>query len=425
MKKLPKSQIEFTLEIPVEEVELFFDKAAKNISENIEIKGFRKGKAPKDVVQKIVGKQAVFEEASQLAIEKKYQEYIKENQIVVVDYPKITVKKMAESNPVVIDVVVAVYPEVKLPDYKKIAKEQSQKRKKDIDVSDDELNSALEYLLSSRAKETSVNREAKENDIAEVDFEVRLDGVKIDGGSSKNHPVKIGAGKFIPGFEDNIKGMKPKETKKFSLVAPKDYFKKDLAGKKLDFSVTLNNLFEVELPELNDDFAKSLGGFESAEALKKNIKEGLLLEKKEKEENEFRNSLLEKIAQEADIDLPDAMVEREIDKIIDEIKMNVEQNGIKFEDYLLTIKKEEKDIRQDVRKQAETRVKIGLVIDEISKKENIKIDDDKITQKANEFLLRYSDVKSAEEAISPERLKAYAKSVLISEEVIKLLEQTD
>ncbi len=425
MKKLPKSQVEFTLEIPVKDVEVFLDKAAKNISNKVDIKGFRKGKVPYDVLEKTVGKQVLFEEAGQFAIDEAYKKFIEENNISPVDYPKVTVKKMAEGNPISIDVVVSVYPEIELPDYKKIAKEVSKKRKKDIKVEDKEIDESIKYLQNSRAKEISVSREVKKGDIAEVDFEVRMDGVKIEGGDSKNHPVKIGDGKFIPGFEDEILGMKPEEKKEFSLNAPKDYFKKDLAGKKLDFSVKLNNVLEVQLPELNDEFAKSLGGFKDMDELKNSIKEGMLKEKEEKEKNDFRNTLIESIAKEVKADIPDVMIERELDKMIGDMKMDIQQHGLKFEDYLLGIKKTEKEIREGMRPQAELRIKSGLLMEKIAEKEKIKISDEKITEKANEFLLRYKDAKEAENDIAPDQLRAYAKAVLTNEGVLEFLESVD
>lgn len=422
MKKLPKSQVEFELEISSEEVAVFFDKAASEVSNHVDIKGFRKGKIPRDVLEKTVGKQLIFEEAGKFAVEKKYSDFIRENNLFVIDNPHIEVKKLAEGNPVLAAVVVAVYPEVKIADYKKVASVETQKRKKDITFEEKELSDALAYIQNSRAKEVAVLREAKEGDLAEVDFEARLGGVKIEGGESKNHPVKIGEKKFIPGFEDQIKGMKVGEEKDFTLLVPESYFQKSLAGKNLDFHVKLNNLFEVILPELNDEFAKSVGNFESLDALKKNIEDGIKKEKEQNEKESFRNGLLDKISAESEIDLPDVMVERELDKMIAEFEGSISQYGADFNSYLANIKKTEESLRADFRNQAEKRIKAALVLAEIIKKENIQAEETELTEKANEMLAKFQDMETASKSIDPERLKEYARTILLNEKAFTLLE---
>jgi len=422
MKKLPKSQVEFDLEISNEEVEKYFDKASQRISNDVDIKGFRKGKVPKDVLEKTIGKSAIFEEAGHFAIEKKYSDFVRENELYPIDYPKIEVKKMAPGNPIIAKVIVSVYPEIKLPKYRDIAAKEVKNRKKDFEVKDEELNSSLTYLQDSRAKEISVERESKEGDIVEVDFEVRKEGVKIEGGESKNHPVKIGDKKFMPGFEDNLVGLKAGDEKEFSLVAPKDYFKKELAGQKLDFKVKVRNVLELHKPELNDDFAKTLGGFQTLEELKKNIKEGVSKEKEEKEKVDFRNNLLEKIAKESTMDLPEVMLEKEMARMINEMKMEVEQYGLNFETYLQNLKKSEEELKKDFAPQAELRLKKSFVMSEISKAEDIKVEDEKVIEKTNEFLARYSTVAEAEKNVDLKELQAYARMLLLDERVLEFLE---
>ena len=422
MKKLPKSQIEFDLEISPEEVSEYLKKAAEELSKEVEIKGFRKGKAPQDVLEKTIGKQAIFEEAGKFAIEKRYETFIKENKVVPIDYPRVDVKKMAEGNPILVNVVVTVYPEIKLADYKKIAKEFSKNRKKDVKVEEKELEESLSYIRNSRATEIAVKREVKEGDIAEVNFETRVDGVKIEGGESKNHPVKVGDKKFIPGFEENLVGLKAGDKKEFKLKAPADYFKKDLAGKDMEFKVTVNNVLDRVLPELDDEFAKSLGQFKTIEELKNNVKEGMQKEKEEKEKSEFRNSLVEKIAKETKMDLPDVLLDRELEKMVHEMKANIEQHGLDFQTYLLSIKKSEDDLRDDMKPQAEIRIKAAMVIEEIAKGEEIEVEEEMITKKANEVLHKYKSIDATQKDINPEQLKSYSKMVLINEKVLDLLE---
>jgi trigger factor len=423
MKKLPKSQVEFELTISTEEVEKYFDKAAKHLSKHVEIKGFRKGSSvPKDVLEKYAGKQAIFQEASEMAIEEKYKEFVKKENIFPIEHPNLKVKKMAEGNPVEVTITVSVFPEVKLPDYKKISENVKKKRKKDVKVEEKDIKDALEHLRASKRKEVAVVREAKKGDIAEVDFEVRIDGVKIEGGDSKNHPVTLGDGKFIPGFEDNIEGMKAGEVKEFSVDAPKDYFKKDLAGKKMDFKVTLKSVLEVKLPDLDDEFAKSLGGFKTLTELEENLKKSIKMEKEQKEKEAFLDSLIGAIVKDSKIDLPEVMIKNEQEKIINEMKTNIEQHGLSFDMYLANLKKTIEEIKEDVKEQAEKRVKSVLVLEEIAKQEDIKPTEEEVTEKVNQTLLQYKSQGAETENINPEQLKAYAKMVLTNEKTLNFLE---
>ncbi len=423
MKKLPKSQVEFEFIISPEEVEKYFDKAAKHLSKHVEIKGFRKGAlVPKDILEKYVGKQAIFQEASEMAIDEKYREFIKKENIFPVERPDLKVKKMAEGNPVEVAVTVAVFPEIKLPDYKKISEEAGKKRKKYVKVEEKDVKDALEHLRASRKKEIVAAREAKKGDVAEVDFELRVDGVKIEGGDSKNHPVTLGEGKFIPGFEDNIEGMKAGEVKEFSVNAPKDYFKKDLAGKKMDFKVTLKSVLEVQLPNLDDEFAKSLGGFKTLTELEENLKKSIKMDKEQKEKEVFLDSLIGEIVKNSKIDLPEVMIKNEQEKIINEMKSNIEQHGLSFDMYLANLKKTIDEIKEGVKEQAEKRVKSVLVLEEIAKQEDIKPTDEEVTEKTNQIILQYKSQGAETENINLEQLKAYSKMVLTNEKTLDFLE---
>ncbi|MEK7452764.1 MAG: trigger factor [Patescibacteria group bacterium] len=422
MKILQGSKVEFKFEISPVEVSKYLNNAAQEISQDVEVKGFRKGKAPRDVLEGVVGKQMIFEKAGKMAIEKKYDEFVNENNILSVDFPHLQIEKIVEGEPIIVKVEVSVYPDVKLSDYKKIAKELVKNRDKEVTVEEKEIDDAVFNLQGSRAKEISVNREVKTGDLAEVDFEIRLEGVKIEGGDSKNHPVKIGGKKFIPGFEDSIIGMKVGDKKNFKITLPKDYFKKELAGRELEFFVKANNVFEVSLPELNDDFAKSFGKFQTFQELRDSIRDGIKQEKEMKEKEKFRNSLIEKVTKDSTIELPEVMIEKELDKMTEEMKVGIEQHGLDFASYLLNLKKSGDELRKDMRPQAEIRLKASMVIDELAKQEKIEVEDESVVKKANEFLLRYKEASLEENTMDPERLKSYARMVLTNEKVFEFLE---
>ncbi len=221
----------------------------------------------------------------------------------------------------------------------------------------------------------AVSRPARQGDLVEADFEILFGGMKIEGGESKNHPITLGEGKFIPGFEDGILGIVASEEKTFSITAPKDYAKENLRGKMLDVKVKINAVYEITIPELTDEFAKSLGYFETTQALKDNIREELRVEKEKAEKERVRNLLAQKMAEKSEIDVADILIDQEVNKMIMEMETNVKQHGADFEQYLATLKKTKNDLKKDFRGPAERRVRISLVLSEIAKKENVEVDE--------------------------------------------------
>lgn len=418
-KKLPKSQALFEVTVPADEVMAQKDKAAEALSLHLEIDGFRKGKAPYEVVKQYAGSARVFEEAAYIIIEKKYREALAKSDLKIIGRPKIEIKKIAEGNQLVFNMTMALYPEVKLADYKAIA-EKSTKEKKPVEVNEKELSEALSFIRRSKRKEIAVSRPAQKGDRVEVDFEIRSAGVKIEGGESKNHPIELGEGKFIPGFEDGILGMAAGEEKTFSITASLDYAKENLRGKTLDVKVRINLVFEVATPELTDEFAKSLGQFETAQALKDNIREGLRAEKEEAEKERVRNLLAQKIAEKSEIDIADILIDQEVDKMIMEMETSVKQHGVVFEQYLATLKKTRDDLKKDFKEPAERRVRISLVLSEIAKKEDVKLDESEVKRRMDEVLVRQQLASAGN--IDFDLLHNYVSGIMRNEKVFELLE---
>ena len=331
IKDLPKSQKELTIEIPVEEMEKYVNKALDKMSKIVKADGFRQGKVPKDIARKKLGEPAVFEEAVHIAIETTYLETIKENKLNPIGQPKADITKSAMGNPLEYKIIITIMPEVTLSDYRKV----SGKIEK-IRIEDGRVEKELEKIQKKRANYITKNEPAEKNDRVEIDFVSRVGGVKIEGGESKNHPLIIGQGMFIPGFEDNLIGTKKDDIKEFSLVFPKDY-KPELAGKNVDFKVEIKIVQKVELPEINDKFAKSLGNFEDLNSLKKNIKEGITAEGENKAKEEFKNRLIDQVSEKAIVEIPDILIDSEIENMMNEFRNNVSQSGIKFEEYLKNV----------------------------------------------------------------------------------------
>jgi trigger factor len=351
IKKLPRSQVEIEISVPAAEFEKFVDSAAEEFSKDLKIDGFRPGKAPRSVVEQKVGAEKVLAHGAEKAIKKTYVDAIVKNKIEVIGEPKITITKIAKGNDLEYKAVAAVMPAVALSNYRKDVK--SVKKFEPEKVTEEQVQKELSSLQKSRAKIITMTREARIGDRVEIDFEVFVDGKLIEGGAAKNHPLNIGENYFIPGFEDHLVGMKEKDEKDFELAFPKEYHQKSLAGKPALFKVKMILVQEKELPEMNDEFAKSMGNFENLEALKKSIFEGIEMEHKKKNEEQWRTAAIEKIAAESQIELPDILIEQETDKMMAELEQNISGMGLALDTYLENIKKSKSDLAKGWQETAE------------------------------------------------------------------------
>ncbi|MCX6762743.1 MAG: trigger factor [Candidatus Moranbacteria bacterium] len=420
IKKLPKSLVEIQISVPTAEFEKFIDAAAEEFSKDLKIDGFRPGKAPRNIVQQKVGAEKILAHGAEKAIKKTYVDTIVKNKIEVIGEPKITITKIAKGNDLEYKAVAAVMPEIKLSNYRKDAK--SVKKSEPKKVTDEQSQKELESLQKSRAKLVTVARKAKEGDRVEIDFEVLVEGKPIEGGTAKDHPLTIGENYFIPGFEDNLVGMKEKDKKEFELAFPKEYHQKSLAGKPARFKVKMNLVQEKELPELNDEFAKSMGNFENLEALKRSIFEGIELEQKKKNEEKWRTVVIEKIAAESQINLPEILIEQELEKMMAELEQNIAGMGLALDAYLENIKKSKSDLTEGWKETAEKRVRSALVLKEISASEEILVPAGEIEEEMNRVLAYYKGTGDMEKNVDMERLYNYTKGVLTNEKVFKFLE---
>jgi len=416
--KISSNQIELEIEIPASEMESYFHLAASELSKDMKVKGFRPGKVPLEIVEREKGSQELYNQATNIAIQKTLAKAILNENIDIVGQPEIQVVQIARGNPMKYKAKFWTVPGVELGEYKGL-----KVKKKEVKVSNEEVDKSLEYLQKSRVKLVTVNRPAKKGDRVEIDFITRQGKVKVEGGESKNHPLVIGEGRFIPGFEKQLEQMKQGEEKEFSLIVPEDWPQKNLAGQALDFKVKVNLVQERQIPELTDDFAKRLGNFKSLDQLKQNIKEGLIQEKETKEKERIRMELIEKIADNSKMDIPQILIDIELDKMINELRLSAQNMGLDFDKYLNQIKKTIDDLKKEWRERAKKRVRIGLVLKAIAKKENIEISEEELEKEINKVLKHYPNVKEAEKNIDLEALKEYTKGVIRNKKVFQLLER--
>ena len=427
-----KSQIEFSVTVPFEEFEAHAKRAATLISEERDFEGFRKGKAPYEIVKKEIGEQAIYERAAELAVRRTYPDALQTalarareepgKNRTPIGHPEITITKLAPKNELLYKATVSLLPEVGLPDYAKIATRTRKKEKKDVVVTDSEISRAIDWLRESRTKEIAVMRPAREGDAVDIDFEIRSSNNVIDGGNSHNHPLVIGQKKFIPGFEDHLIGMATGTEKKFTLVVPESWHDGNLRGKTLDVSASMKHVRERAVPDFTDEFARGLGTFKTKEELTENVRQGLTQERREKERERIRMQIIKDIAISATIDIPDLLIEAELDKMFTELKSGIEQMGMKWDEYLANIKKTVAELRTDWRTEADTRARVALTLREIAARESIEPPEEDVAARANEFLTRYKTIREAEKEIDPDALREYTRGVLRNEKVFEFLE---
>ncbi|KKT88798.1 MAG: Trigger factor [Candidatus Moranbacteria bacterium GW2011_GWC2_45_10] len=423
IKKLPKSEVEIKVSVEWNDWKKYIDQAVADISKEIKVAGFRAGKAPRDVVEKKVGSNMILEEAAQKAIQGTYPQVLDKEKIEAIGQPKAEILKIAEGNEFEYKVVTAVVPEAQIKDWKdKIKKVNKEYENKKAEVSEEDLEKELSQLAQSRVQLVDVEREAKDGDSVMIDFQVKKQGVPIEGGSSKNHPLVLGKGVFIPGFEENVIGMKAGEEKEFELKFPEEYHEKSLAGNPATFSVKLNAVQERKTPEISDSFAKSLGKFETLEELKKNMKEGLLKEKEEQFKEKRRAEYIEKLVESTKAELPEVLVHEELHRMIGEFEMQLSGMGITFEKYLEQIKKTQDDVETDWKPQAEKRIMAALALEKVAKETEIEVPAEKIEAEINKTIAQYKGVKDVEKNIDLAKLYNYVKGNLQNEEVFNFLE---
>lgn len=404
LKKLPNLEVEMEIEVPAEEFNQFIEKATLRLGKDLEIKGFRKGKVPKEIIKKEIGPEKILIEAADSAVRENYQKAVRQlaedNKIEVISQPKIEIKKLAQGNPFIFSAKTSVLPEIKLADYKKIA---SKVKKRKIEVEEKEVEAGLKWVQRSRAKLTIKNQPAQKGDFVEIEY--WLDSLGEN--QSRKDGFILGEGYFLPGFEDKIIGMKADEEKN-NLILKKE-------GKEIKAKVKVNSVQNIEFPELNDKFAKSLGNFESLEALKRSIKEGLGLEKERAESLRLRNEILDKIGQLTKCEIPEALIREKQNQMLDNSKNKVkEQLKIAWQDYLKKINKTEKEILDSFLLEARKRIRNFLILREIGKREKIKVSEQEVKKEAGKILTR--------EPLDLEKLKDYTKEALRTEKTWALLE---
>jgi trigger factor len=377
-EKLPKSQLSLTFELTSTELQPFVNQAVKTISEVRPVPGFRPGKATYEVLKQHIAEMEIYQAAAEKAVSKVLSDYVKKEEIPLVGQPRVDIEKLAPNNAFLFKAVISILPEVKLPDYEQVKTVE----KKSVEVTQEEMDKALSVLRKMHSKETLKNEAAAVGDKGIVDFEIYRDRVLIEDGKYKNFEVVIGDKIVIPGFEQQLIGLKTGDSKEFELEFPKEFGKKDLAGKKATFKVTMKSVYSLETPEANDVFAQSLGQFQSLAELQKQMRNNLEIEKTNREEMRFDEEIFKNLLEKTEMgEIPEILITSEQKRMVEEMKKELVRNKLNWDDFLSHKKKIEEEIETDYKNSAIERLKLIVLLREVGRKEKIEEN-----QKIIEFL---------------------------------------
>ena len=411
-KAAEKSTVKITLKFDANEWKEALNKAYMKTRGKFAINGFRKGKAPKNVIENVYGKGVFFEDALNLLFSENYPTIIEKNEkkFTVVGDPDVSVEALSDEG-VTLVASVPVKPEVKISAYKGIKiKEYA------YTVKDEEVEADLNRLLDRIARKVAVtDRAAQNGDIVNIDFVGTVDGVKFDGGEAEGFDLTLGSGQFIPGFEDQVVGMNIGDKKDVNVTFPENYQAEALKGKPAVFAVTLNSIQGKELPELNDEFIKDATGSESVDAYKAKTKERLQKQADKRANDATENSILEAIAQNTEVEIPQAMIDREIDSLVQKFEYQLMYQGLKLQDYLDFLKTTMADFRKNYEEAALKNVKHQLIISQLIKEEDIQATEEEVNEKVAEQAKSVEkDVEEYKKNMDPRQFDYIRSDIIIT-----------
>jgi|AntRauTorcE11897_2_1112592.scaffolds.fasta_scaffold00001_351 trigger factor len=420
-KEIQKDKkVKFEIELTKEEWEEQLQKAYEHDKGKYDIEGFRKGKAPKSVIENKHGETVFYEHALEHAFYDHYGEILKkEKEVEPVANPSLDVKKM-DKNGVTLEVVVEVKPEVTLGEYKGLKIKQN-----DNTISDDEVKAELMLEQDKASRLVDVDRPIKKGDTVTFDFVGKLNGEKFEGGSAENYELEIGSNKFIPGFEEQMIGLKKGDNKELKVTFPENYHAENLKGKETTFEVTVHSVKEKQLPELNDELAQNMSEFETLGEWKESVKKKLQDKKTQETKIQAENDLINKVVENSSVEAPESLVEQQIDSFIKDFEYKLMYQGMKLDDYLKMMKTTKEDLRADRREDAIKTVKTKLVLEAVIKKEKLEVTNDEFNEKLK--LLSAKENKSLEEykkELTEQKVDSLVNDLMVNK-LLKLLRENN
>ena len=408
------NEVKLTMKIEAEKFNDAIKKVYFKSAKYFNIPGFRKGKAPQAIVERYYGKEIFYEDAFNEVVPEEYEKALADNKIDAVSKPQIDIIKMEKGQDLEFTAIVQTKPEVKIEKYKGI-----EIPKIEYNVSDEDIERDVKQMQEKNARLVSIETPVENGNIAVIDFEGFVDGVAFEGGKAENHELEIGSGSFIPGFEDQIIGMKVDEEKDIKVTFPKEYYSKELAGKDATFKVKVHEIKKKELPELDDEFAKDVSEYDTMKELRDSIKEKLEKQNKDREKYEKQDAVIKAICNEMKVDIPSGMIEVEIDNMVKDMEQRMSYQGLKLEQYLQMLNKTEEEFRKEYEPQAIEAIKSRLALEVIIKAEKIEVTEEEIKNKIEEMAKNYG--RKPEELQENENIKNYIKQGIESEKAVEFL----
>lgn len=413
------SKTEIKLLISADEAELkpIKDGVVKRLSKDIKLPGFREGKVPAELAEKNIDPNMLQNDFLDEAMSQLYAKATQEKKIRPVTRPEVAIKKFVPFSHLEFEVTTNIVGEIKLADYKKlkIAKEKTAVTAKDID-------DVINNLRTRLAEKVEVKRASKLKDEAVIDFKgTDKEGKAIEGAEGKDYPLELGSGAFIPGFEEEVVGLKAGDSKKFDITFPKDYGAKELAGTKVTFEITVSKVNELKLATVDDEFAAKIGPFKTVDELKEDIKKQLTAEKEREVNSKHQDAILKAISEQTEIDLPAALVDQQVTYLIDDIRRNLMQTGQTYKEFIESQGKTEESYKDEVRPQAVEQLKVSLILSEIAEKEKMTVEPSELEIRIQLLKGQYKDAAMQAELDKPENRRDIA-SRMLSEKVMLFLE---
>ncbi len=421
VENLEKNMAKLTVEVDNAEFLKAIDVAYKKNRNKFNLPGFRKGKAPKEMIMKMYGPQVFFEDALNEILDKTYPEAAKESGLEIVSRPEIGVEQIGMDQNVIYTATVAVKPEVTLGEYKGVTVEKAE-----TTVSAKEVNEKLAAELEKNARVVEVEREIKKDDIATIDFVGSVDGVEFEGGKGEDYPLTIGSGTFIPGFEDQLIGHKAGETVDVKVTFPENYGAKDLAGKEALFVTTIKAVKEKQVPAADDEFASEVSEFDTLDEYKKDLKKTLKEEKEKAATTTNERNVIAKVVENASVEIPAPMLEAQLDNMLYDYQTRLAQQGIPMDQYLQITGQTVEQIKDQMKESAEKNLKTSLVIEAIMEKENITVADERVDEEfkkiAEQYKMEYDDLKKT---VSEEQKESMKREIAFQETIDMLVAEAN
>ena len=417
VEKISSNKVKLSFDIDAAKFDEAMGKAYIKVRGQVAIPGFRKGHAPRKMIENMYGEGVFYDEAFELIFDEVYGPAIDENKLEVVDRPQVDIQQIGTGKNLQFTCEVFVKPDVTLGEYKGV-----EVKKEHTLVTEDDVNAEIEKERNKQAAEVSVDdRAVAEGDTVNLDYSGSVDGVKFAGGTAEGQTLKIGSHTFIPGFEEQMVGMNIGEEKDLNVTFPTEYHAPDLAGKEAVFHVKVNSITETQMPALDDDFAKDISEFDTLDAYKADVRAKLEAQAAERDNNAFTNAVIEKVMANATVEIPDAMVERQIDSMVRNFEARLAQQGLKLADFMKYTGQDEKSFRNQYRDQAEKSVRVNLVLEAVENVEKFEAAEEEIDAEIEKFAKQIGqNVEDLKKNLT-EGDREYFKADVIRDKAVKFL----